>query len=95
MEAIMTKPASTPILAVISTLPVIVACALVGATQARAAMCTMSPSTCNPYVVTIDQVGNNVVATGTGEFDLAGLNPDMTINFSEAGEFGLMLVVGL
>jgi hypothetical protein len=25
------------------------------------------------YVVTIDQVGSNVVATGSGEFDLTGL----------------------
>jgi hypothetical protein len=36
-----------------------------GATAARADLV--------PYVVTIEQVGSNVVATGTGEFDLTGL----------------------
>src|SRR6266550_4384680 len=27
----------------------------------------------SPYVLTLDQVGSNVVATGSGEFDLTGL----------------------
>jgi hypothetical protein len=57
----------------ISTLPVIVACAALGATEATAATCMSSPSTCDPYVVTIQQIGPNVVATGSGEFDLTSL----------------------
>jgi hypothetical protein len=77
----MPKPASTPILAAISTLPVIVACALLGATDARAVTCTVDPEGCDPYVVTIEQVPNasassgfNVEATSNegGEFDLSG-----------------------
>jgi hypothetical protein len=69
----MAKPASIPILAAIPPLPVIVACALLGATDARAVTCSVNASECDPYVVTIDQVGPNVVATGSGEFDLDGL----------------------
>jgi hypothetical protein len=59
--------------AAISALPVIVAYALLGATEARAATCNENLSECQPYVVTIDQVGPNVVATGSGEFDLTRL----------------------
>ena len=45
------------------------ACALlVGLTVAGYA------STITPYVVTVDQIGSNVVATGSGEFDLTGLS---------------------
>jgi len=49
--------------AAISTLPVILGCALLGASATRAA----------PYVVTIDQEGPNVVATNNtdGEFNLS------------------------
>src|SRR5262245_6598679 len=32
--------------------------------------------TASPYVVTIEQVGANVVVTGSGEFDLTGLTAD-------------------
>jgi hypothetical protein len=71
----MPKPASTPTLAAISTLPVIVACALLGATDARAVTCSVNASECDPYVVTIDQVSPNAVATGSGKFDLDGLTP--------------------
>jgi hypothetical protein len=75
--AIMTKPVP---LAVISTLPVIVACALLGATEARAAA----------YVVTLRQVGQtgaigtDVVATSNagGEFDTTGL--------TSSGGFGIV-----
>jgi hypothetical protein len=42
------------------------ACALLGATEAKTAPL-------NPFVVTIEQVGPNVVATGSGEFDVTGL----------------------
>jgi hypothetical protein len=69
----MSKSASTPIVAAISTLPVIAACALFGATQASAVTCTADAAGCDPYHVTIEQVGANVVATGVGEFDLTGL----------------------
>lgn len=69
----MTTPASTPILAAICTLPVIVACALLAAPEARGDTCTANLSGCEPYRVTIGQVGPNVVATGSGEFDLPGL----------------------
>jgi hypothetical protein len=63
--------------AAISTLPVILGCALLGATGASAATCTSSPSTCDPFVVTFEQFpGSNIVATGTGEFDTAGLTLD-------------------
>jgi hypothetical protein len=62
----MTKTAPT-IFSVISTLPVIAACALLGATQARA-------ETDPPYVVFIQQVGPNVVVTGSGDLDLTGLS---------------------
>jgi hypothetical protein len=62
----MTMPASIPIVAVLSALPVIVACALLDATEPRAATCTADPSNCDPYVVTFDQVGSDVVATGSG-----------------------------
>jgi len=31
-------------------------------------------STITPYVVTVDQIGSSVVATGSGEFDLTGLS---------------------
>jgi len=65
----MTKPASTTILAAISTLPVILGCALLGATEARADKCSADGLTCPPYVATIDKVGPNVVATGSGEFN--------------------------
>jgi hypothetical protein len=37
----------------------------VGVTQAKAV----------PYVVTLQEVGSNVVATGSGEFNLTGLTP--------------------
>jgi type IV secretory pathway TrbF-like protein len=73
------KPGSTPILAAISTLPVIVACALLAATEARASTCRDDPNGCDPYVVTIDQVGNNsVCSAGAGsaierEFVTGGL----------------------
>jgi hypothetical protein len=44
----------------------VAACALIGATTAKAV----------PYVVTLEQVGLDVVATGSGEFNLSGLtNP--------------------
>jgi len=56
----MTKAAP---LVIISSLPVILGCALLGATEARAI----------PYLVTIDQEGLNVVATGSGNIDLTGL----------------------
>jgi hypothetical protein len=69
----MTKVAPT-ILGVIS----IAACALLGATEARAATCTVAPSSCEPFVVTIEQVGLNVVATGSGEFDVSGLTIQST-----------------
>jgi hypothetical protein len=60
--------------AAISTLPVILGCALLGATGAKAATCSADPTGCDPYVVTIQQSGpNNVTATGSGEFDLNGL----------------------
>jgi hypothetical protein len=62
-----------PSFAAISTLPIIVAFALLGTTEARAATCTADPNGCQFYVVTIEQVGPNVVATGSGEFDLSGL----------------------
>jgi hypothetical protein len=52
IEAI-TKLGLTPILATISTLPVIVACALLGVTETRASTCRDEPSGCDPYVVTI------------------------------------------
>jgi hypothetical protein len=42
----------------------IAACALFGATAAANA---------SPYLVTIQQVGSNVVATGSGNIDLTGL----------------------
>jgi len=48
--------------AAISTLPVILGCALLGAPQARA-----------DYVVTLDEVGNNVEATANGAIDTTGL----------------------
>jgi hypothetical protein len=41
-------------------------CALVGVTQAKA----------DPYAVTLQEVGSNVVATGSGEFNLKCLTPD-------------------
>jgi len=40
----------------------------------------------SPYVVTLDQVGANVVATGSGEFDLTGLTAGGT------GEHGFTIV---
>jgi hypothetical protein len=43
--------------AAISTLPVIVACALLGATEVRAATRTADPSDCEPEVVTMQKVG--------------------------------------
>jgi hypothetical protein len=48
-------------------LSILVACALCGVTGAKAA-------TLNPYVATMEQVGPDVVVTGTGEFDLTGLS---------------------
>jgi hypothetical protein len=59
--------------AAISTLAVILGCALLGATGTRAATCSQDPSGCDPFVVTFQQEGSNIVATGTGEFDTAGL----------------------
>lgn len=47
---------------------------LLGATETKAATCSADPADCQPYVVTIDQVGNKVVATGSGEFDTVGLS---------------------
>jgi hypothetical protein len=41
----------------VSTLPVIVACALLSATEARAATRTADPSNCEPDVVTMQKVG--------------------------------------
>jgi hypothetical protein len=43
----------------------IVACALIGATAAASA---------SPYVVTLEEVGSNVVAKGSGAIDTAGLS---------------------
>jgi len=34
---------------------------------------SIGPVQANPYIVTLQQVGSNVVATGTGEIDLSGL----------------------
>jgi hypothetical protein len=62
--------------AAISALPVILGCALLGASGARAATCAADPSGCGPFVVTFQQEGSNIVATGTGEFDTAGLTLD-------------------
>jgi hypothetical protein len=67
----MRKPAA---LAVVSALPVIVACALLGVTDAKAVTCRADAAGCAPFVVTIEQAGANVVATGSGEFDLTVLS---------------------
>ena len=65
----MTKPASSRMLPVTSALPVIVWCALVGATEARAVTCSADPSTCDRYVVSLQEVGFKVVAAGGGELE--------------------------
>ena len=39
------------------------------------------------YVVTLEEVGSNVVATGSGEIDLSGLNYEMTVTLSVPGLF--------
>ena len=52
------------------SLSVAAACALlVGGTVGANAVTAITP-----YVVTLEQVGSNVVATGSGEFDLDGLS---------------------
>jgi len=55
--------------AAISTLPVILGYALLGAPEARAATCMQDIFTC----VLVQQSGANVVMTGSGEFDTTGL----------------------
>jgi hypothetical protein len=45
-------------------LPVITVCALLG---------VIATANANPYVVTLEEVGSNVVATGGGQIDLTGL----------------------
>jgi hypothetical protein len=57
----------------IKALPFIAACVLFGTTVAANA---------SPYVVTIKEVGFNVVATGSGEFNLTGLSPGLIGTFS-------------
>jgi hypothetical protein len=47
-----------------STLIVIVACALLSATEARAATCTAARSSCQPYVTTIQQVEAHNIISG-------------------------------
>lgn len=81
----MTKTAPT-ILAVIPTLPVIAARALLGATEASAVTCTADP--CDPYVVTINQIGADVVATGSGEFDLTGFG----LPFAQTGQTAALII---
>jgi hypothetical protein len=46
---------------------------LLAAALLLAATVVASADTVTPYVVTIEQVGPNVVMTGSGEFDLTGL----------------------
>ena len=51
----------------------LVACmALLGATAAASA---------SPYVVTLEEVGSNVVATGSGSIDLTGLMISTTVEY--------------
>ena len=64
----------------------IAACALVGATATANA---------SPYVVTVEQVGSDVVATGSGQIDLTGLvlnasdDPGYPGIFASWGDIGL------
>jgi hypothetical protein len=37
-------------------------------------LCASSPALASPYIVTLEEVGSNVVATGSGQIDLTGLN---------------------
>jgi len=39
----------------------------------------------SPYVVTLDEVGSNVIATGSGQLDLAGLTPSVSGLMAAAG----------
>ena len=57
------------------------ACMLVGAVRAKA----------TPYVVTVEQVGSDVVATGSGQFDLTGL----TFSTTEAIAAGMNPKLGV
>jgi hypothetical protein len=52
-----------------------VACALVGSKEANA----------DPYVVTIEQVGANVIATGSGAIDLSGLSIQFSASTNSVG----------
>jgi hypothetical protein len=72
--------------AAISTLPVILGCALLSTTGARADTCTNDPSGCEPFVVTFQQEGANIVATGTGEFDTTGLMPSSNFGIIVRGQ---------
>jgi hypothetical protein len=55
---------------------------LLAAVLLLGATVTANASPLDPYVVTIEQVGPNVVATGSGEFDLTGLTPSFDFEFS-------------
>ena len=63
--------------AAISTPPVILGCALFGATGAGAVTCAEDATSCKPFVVNFVQDPNNgtIIATGTGEFNTMGLTP--------------------
>jgi hypothetical protein len=61
----------------------IAACALFGATAAANA---------SPYVVTIQQVGSDVVATGSGNIDLTGLTSPQSFTFAAVIEASTGLI---